>query len=121
MVPAARGGPARKARGWSARRRGGVGYGGAAKRRETVRYPRWLAPARHQRGRSSMVEPQPSKLVMRFRLPSPALLLRYRPEAVSLVPARAGRGARGAFVPHTCHSGAVLGVLSTAYLIVGWF
>jgi hypothetical protein len=42
--------------------------------RERVRYP-WLPP----RGRSSMVEPQPSKLVMRVRFPSPAPLHHVSP------------------------------------------
>jgi hypothetical protein len=46
-------------------------------RLETVRYPRsglaGLGQARLLRGRSSMAEPQPSKLVMRVRFPSPAL------------------------------------------------
>ena len=53
-------------------------------RRGTVRY---AGAARPPRGRSSMAEPQPSKLVMRVRFPSPA-----PPQQPSSEPPRAPKG-----------------------------
>src|ERR1700761_8946976 len=62
--------------------KGGVGDGGWSGaawgcRRAAGTVPYGRRPgSTWPRGRSSMVEPQPSKLVMRFRLPSPALYSR---------------------------------------------
>ena len=79
--------------------------GGAGTRREPVRYlgrsPGIRAEA--SRGCSSMVEPQPSKLVMRVRFPSSALIQKARSEAVSGTwPLAFSRPAR-AVVPLACH------------------
>jgi len=48
-------------------------------------------------------------------------LLRCRSEAVSSLRVRVGRGARGAFVPHTCHSGAVSRASFSAFWLVVQF
>ena len=63
----------------------------AGNRREPVRY--WgclLAGASRPRGCSSMVEPQPSKLVMRVRFPSSALLPKVPVWAILQLPQRVG-------------------------------
>ena len=59
--------------------------------------------------------PKPSKLVMRVRFPSPALLFRRRSGAVPSLPVRVGPSNRGPFVPHTCHSDAESGALFPAF------
>ena len=95
-----------------ARRERPGGADRAAPGPKPVRYPvtarRDLRLPPPSRGRSSMVEPQPSKLVMRVRFPSPAPLLQPRSGAVSSLPAPVGRGDRERRVPHTCHTGARL-------------
>ena len=56
------------------------------------------------RGRSSMAELQPSKLVMRVRFPSPAPPRNPRSGAQWATPPRDHVAAIRAFVPHTCHT-----------------
>ena len=71
--------PLRLSRAFAASRRGCSRLaGGSLPGRDPVRY-RWRILTRGPpRGRSSMAEPQPSKLVMRVRFPSPAPFARSR-------------------------------------------
>ena len=59
-----------------------------------------------------------SKLVMRVRFPSPALLYRPRSGHVSRAGLLSTPGARTGFVPHTCHTRTLSRVTLAAFLLL---
>ena len=97
--------------------RGHSDQSGATRRYATGSDLRPVSPGAAPRGRSSMAEPQPSKLVMRVRFPSPAPspAHRSRPRSGPCIDRLrlVLRTLTTSFVPATCHCRASVGLRSS--------